>query len=81
MVLPGESLAKYGKKTSRRAQPTETAVHEQPHEPTTGEREERGFRQDSESAGPIPRHFEQQEEAQARVEAPQFSIAASRRTW
>jgi ribonuclease G len=69
-VLPGESLAKYGKKTEP-ARSTTTAMHEPAGvEPAPAEREERGFRQDSESAGPVPRQFGQQEEAQARVEAP-----------
>ena len=77
-VLPGESLAKYGKK----AQPARTATETAEPEPAaieqalrngqheSVEREERGFLQDSESAGPVPRQFQQQEEAQARVEAP-----------
>jgi Rne/Rng family ribonuclease len=71
MVLPGESLAKYGqhsepvRATIGTVEP-EPPVSEHQHE----EREARGFLQDSESAGPVPRHFEPQEDAQARVEAP-----------
>jgi ribonuclease G len=65
MVLPGESLAKYGRQGQPAAQAaTETVEPEvAPAEP-----QERGFLQDRESAGPIPHQFE--EEAQARVEAP-----------
>jgi ribonuclease G len=65
-VLPGESLAKYGKKSQPARAATETAEPE----PAVRESEERGFLQDSESAGPVPRQFQQQEDAQARVEAP-----------
>jgi ribonuclease G len=65
MVLPGESLAKYGKdRRSRSAAETtrpETAV---------AEAQEHGFLQDAESAGPIPRQFEHEEKTEARVEAP-----------
>jgi ribonuclease E len=76
MVLPGESLAKYGKPMPAAPTATETAEPEQalaephvPERPIT-EREERGFLQDAESAGPVPRQFQQPEEAEARVEAP-----------
>ena len=66
MVLPGESLAKYGKKT----QPTRAATETAPPETAVAEPHEGGFLQDAESTRPIPRPFEQQEKAQARVEAP-----------
>ncbi|MBZ5505217.1 MAG: Rne/Rng family ribonuclease [Acidobacteriia bacterium] len=70
MVLPGESLAKYGKQT----QPARSATESAAPKPAIAEPQERGFLQDAESTGPIPRqfeqHFEPQEEAQARVEAP-----------
>jgi ribonuclease G len=69
MVLPGESLAKYGKQT----QPVRSSTEAAAPEPPIAEPQERGFLQDAESTGPIPRqheeHFEPQE-AQARVEAP-----------
>lgn len=60
MVLPGETLAKYGKEK----QPSRSAT-------PVAEPQEHGFLQDAESAGPIPRQFEHhEEEAEARVEAP-----------
>jgi len=67
MVLPGESLAKYGKErpaqsATETARP-ETAVAE-------AQEQEHGFLQDAESAGPIPRQFEHEEKTEARVEAP-----------
>ena len=65
MVLPGESLAKYGKDRPARSA-TETARPET----AVAEAQEHGFLQDAESAGPIPRQFEQQEKTEARVEAP-----------
>src|SRR5438270_12662111 len=65
MVLPGESLAKYGKRSQARAA-TETVEPET----TPAEPQERGFLQDRESAGPIPHQFAEQEKTQARVEAP-----------
>jgi ribonuclease G len=66
MVLPGESLAKYGKQSQPAHAATETVEPEvAPAEP---QEEARGFLQDRESAGPIPHQFE--EEAEARVEAP-----------
>src|SRR6478735_6025140 len=73
MVLPGETLAKYGKdKQQPRAKSeahtempaVEEAVDRAP------EHQERGFLQDAESAGPIPAKFEQEEKTEARVEAP-----------
>ncbi len=64
MVLPGESLAKYGKQ-QRPASVTETAEPEH----ATREPQEHGFLQDPESAGPIPHQAEEQD-AEARVEAP-----------
>ncbi|HEX3584383.1 MAG TPA: Rne/Rng family ribonuclease [Candidatus Angelobacter sp.] len=70
MVLPGETLAKYGrdKQQSRgksEAQPEKPAAEHSP------EHQERGFLQDAESAGPIPAKFEHEEEkTEARVEAP-----------
>jgi Rne/Rng family ribonuclease len=66
MVLPGETLAKYGKEK----QPTQRAAIAQP-EARVAEPQEHGVLQDAESAGPIPRQFERQEEkTEARVEAP-----------
>ena len=66
MVLPGETLAKYGKEK----QPSRSAAIAHPEE-RVAEPREHGFLQNSESAGPIPRQFEQQEEkTEARVEAP-----------
>jgi ribonuclease G len=64
MILPGESLAKYGKQSQAARVETETIEHE-----AAPEHEEHGFLQDRESAGPIPRNFEE-EDAEARVEAP-----------
>jgi ribonuclease E len=71
MVLPGESLAKYGKQSQPARNVTETVEPE----PVPAEPEERGFRQDRESAGPIPHHAEEHEihNAEARVEAPAIS--------
>ena len=69
MVLPGESLAKYDKKS----QPKHAAKTAEPEvaQASVEQPEERGFLQDAESAGPIPHHFEQEEEkTEARVEAP-----------
>jgi ribonuclease G len=65
MVLPGESLAKYG----RQNQPAKAAIETVEPETAPAEPQEHGFLQDRESTGPIPHQFEQ-EEAQARVEAP-----------
>jgi ribonuclease E len=71
LVLPGESLAKYGQHSEPVRTATETVEPEPPAaEPQHAGQEARGFLQDSESAGPVPRHFELQEDAQARVEAP-----------
>ncbi len=64
MVLPGESLAKYGKQSPRTHAATETVEPEA----ATAEPQEHGFHQDPESAGPVPRQSEEREEA--RVEAP-----------
>jgi ribonuclease G len=68
MVLPGESLAKYGKQreTARAAIETiepETAApeHQEHHEP--------GFLQDREASATPARHFDE-EDAEARVDAP-----------
>jgi Rne/Rng family ribonuclease len=76
MVLPGESLAKYGKAS----QPTPAATETVEAESAAPEQRERGFLQDAESAGPVPRQFEDRqfedrqfedrEAAEARVEAP-----------
>ncbi|HEU4414732.1 MAG TPA: Rne/Rng family ribonuclease [Candidatus Angelobacter sp.] len=66
MVLPGENLAKYGKK-SQPASPTATETAEP--EVSRPETHEHGFRQDAESAGPIPREYDEPQ-AEARVEAP-----------
>jgi Rne/Rng family ribonuclease len=67
MVLPGESLAKYGKQ----GPPVHTVTETEEPEAATSEPQERGFRQDPESAGPVPRQSEEREEA--RVEAPSVS--------
>jgi Rne/Rng family ribonuclease len=73
MVLPGETLAKYGKDK----QQSRGRFEAQPERPTpeaaaehAPEHQERGFLQDAESAGPIPARFEQEEKTEARVEAP-----------
>ncbi|HEY1938260.1 MAG TPA: Rne/Rng family ribonuclease [Candidatus Angelobacter sp.] len=65
MVLPGETLAKYGKEKHS----PQNKVTQSP-EPSATETQEHGFLQDAESAGPVPSQFEHQEEAEARVEAP-----------
>jgi Rne/Rng family ribonuclease len=66
MVLPGENLAKYGKEK----QPSRSAAIAHPEE-RVAEPREHGILQNAESAGPIPRQFEHQEEkTEARVEAP-----------
>lgn len=65
MVLPGESLAKYGKE-----RPARTATETARPETAVAEAQEHGFLQDAESAGPIPRQFEHEEKTEARVEAP-----------
>ncbi len=67
MVLPGETLAKYGKEK----QPSRSAAIAHSEE-RVAEPQEHGFLQDAESAGPIPRQFEhqQEEKTEARVEAP-----------
>ncbi|HEY2168118.1 MAG TPA: Rne/Rng family ribonuclease [Candidatus Angelobacter sp.] len=73
MVLPGETLAKYGKdKQASRGKSeahTEKPVADHAVE-RSSEHRERGFLQDAESAGPIPAKFEQEEKTEARVEAP-----------
>ena len=73
MVLPGETLAKYGKDKQQsrgrfEAQPERPAP--EPAAEHALEHQERGFLQDAESAGPIPARFEQEEKTEARVEAP-----------
>ncbi|HZU30960.1 MAG TPA: Rne/Rng family ribonuclease [Candidatus Angelobacter sp.] len=80
MVLPGESLAKYGKHAQQSHAVAETdETHSAKAEP-----QQHGFLQDAESAGPVPAKFEQHEhesqeqdagpgheaDAEARVEAP-----------
>jgi ribonuclease G len=65
MVLPGESLAKYGRQRASASVLPETAEPEN----LSSETQERGFLQDPESAGPIPHQAEEQD-AEARVEAP-----------
>jgi ribonuclease G len=72
MVLPGESLAKYGQQS-----PVPVAAAVEPAEP---DYQKHGFLQDVESAGPIPRQIERQEapvpvETHA-VAAPVMSPAA-----
>jgi Rne/Rng family ribonuclease len=69
MVLPGESLAKYGKQSRPARAATETAEPE----PTVAAHDEHGFLQDRESAGPVPHQAEEtghEQDAEARVEAP-----------
>ena len=66
MVLPGESLAKYGKQTK----PVQSVATAEPETPAIAEAQEHGFLQDAESAGPIPHHFEEEARTEARVEAP-----------
>jgi Rne/Rng family ribonuclease len=69
MVLPGETLAKYGK--DKQPSRGKSEVHrERPTAEHAIEHRERGFLQDAESAGPIPTRFEQEEKTEARVEAP-----------
>jgi ribonuclease G len=77
MVLPGETLAKYGKdkqEPRRKSEAhTERPVSDHAVERASersSEHRERGFLQDAESAGPIPTKFEQEEKTEARVEAP-----------
>ena len=73
MVLPGETLAKYGKdkqqsrENPKRKQSIRPQNTQAEHSP---EHQERGFLQDAESAGPIPAKFEQEDRTEARVEAP-----------
>jgi ribonuclease G len=69
MVLPGESLAKYGKDKPQGRGKSEAHV-EKPITEHAVEQHEHGFLQDAESAGPIPAKFEQEEKTEARVEAP-----------
>jgi ribonuclease G len=73
MVLPGETLAKYGKdKPQSRGKSEAQTEHQAPEHPAehSSEHQERGFLQDAESAGPIPAKFEQEDRTEARVEAP-----------
>ncbi len=69
MVLPGESLAKYGKDKPQ-ARAKSEAHAEKPVAEHAVEQHEHGFLQDAESAGPIPAKYEQEEKTEARVEAP-----------
>jgi ribonuclease E len=69
MVLPGESLAKYGKDKPHQRGKSE-AQAEKPVTEHAVEQHEHGFLQDAESAGPIPAKYEQEEKTEARVEAP-----------
>src|SRR5262249_49164273 len=66
MVLPGESLAKYGKQR----QSPHAAIETIEAEVVTPEHQEHGVQQDHESAGPIPRHFDEETDSEARIEAP-----------
>ena len=69
MVLPGESLAKYGKQSHA----AQAAVETVEPEATSASHEEHGFLQDRASAGPIPHQAEEpghEQDAEARVEAP-----------
>ncbi len=73
MVLPGETLAKYGKdKPQSRGKSEAHTERQAPEHPSEhpSEHQERGFLQDAESAGPIPAKFEQEDRTEARVEAP-----------
>jgi Rne/Rng family ribonuclease len=73
MVLPGETLAKYGKDKQQSRGKSETHTEPQAAERPaehSPEHQERGFLQDAESAGPIPAKFEQEDRTEARVEAP-----------
>ena len=73
MVLPGETLAKYGKDKQQRRGKSEARTEKPVADPAaehSPEQHERGFLQDAESAGPIPPKFEQEERTEARVEAP-----------
>jgi ribonuclease G len=73
MVLPGETLAKYGKDKQQSRGRTEAQPEHHAAEPVaehSPEHQERGFLQDAESAGPIPTNFEQEDRTEARVEAP-----------
>jgi Rne/Rng family ribonuclease len=77
MVLPGESLAKYDNKHEKKTQPARhvpeasAAVETSVSESSVAESQQHGFLQNAESAGPIPHHFEREEEkTEARVEAP-----------
>ena len=69
MVLPGETLAKYGKDKQQSRGRSEPPTEHQAAE-RAPEHQERGFLQDAESAGPIPAKFEQEDRTEARVEAP-----------
>src|SRR5579871_2744956 len=69
MVLPGETLAKYGKDKQQSRGKSEAHTEHQAAEHSP-EHQERGFLQDAESAGPIPAKFEQEDRTEARVEAP-----------
>jgi ribonuclease G len=80
MILPGESLAKYGKQT----QAAHNATESPEPQPAATQPQEHGFLQDAESAGPMPARFEERQhepkeedtetehqgDAEARVEAP-----------
>jgi ribonuclease E len=73
MVLPGETLAKYGKDKPQSRGKSEAHTEHQAAERAAEqppEHQERGFLQDAESAGPIPAKFEQEDRTEARVEAP-----------
>ncbi|MFL6386845.1 MAG: Rne/Rng family ribonuclease [Terriglobales bacterium] len=73
MVLPGETLAKYGKDKQQSRGRTEAQPEHHAAEPAaehSPEHQERGFLQDAESAGPIPTNFGQEDRTEARVEAP-----------
>ena len=77
MVLPGETLAKYGKDKQQSRGKSEAQTEHQPAEHAaeyssehSPEHQEHGFLQNAESAGPIPANFEQEDRTEARVEAP-----------
>jgi ribonuclease G len=72
MVLPGETLAKYGKDKQQSRGKAEAHTEMPAVEEAVdraSEQREHGFLQDAESAGPIPK-FEREEKTEARVEAP-----------
>ena len=66
MVLPGESLAKYGKQS----QHSRAAIETIEPEALAPAHQEHSVEQDRESAGLVSQHSDTEEDAEARVEAP-----------